>query len=146
MVQDFLHLSITTRDLERSVRFYETLGLQVTQRFGDVAEPGIATAFRLPSSHLKVVYLAAPQGRSGLFIDLVEWVEPTAQGQSYPVANHVGLNRFALRVSDLDALVGTLKEAGVSFLSDEPQSFGVGIRCIVVTDPDGVFVQLIEGL
>ncbi|MFF7058022.1 VOC family protein [Achromobacter spanius] len=146
MVQDFLHLSITSRDLEQSVRFYETLGLKVTKRFGEVTEPGIATAFRLAGNQLKVVYLAAPHGRSGLFIDLVEWVEPTAPGEAYPVPNHVGINRFALSVSDLDALVQKLKKAGVRFLSDEPQKFGEGIRCIVATDPDGVFVQLIEGL
>lgn len=146
MVEDFLHLSITTRNLERSISFYELLGLTVVKRFGDVTEPGIATAFRLPSSHLKVVYLAPPNGRSGLFIDLVEWVAPSSPGDAYPVANHVGLNRFALRVSHLDATVRTLKEAGVSFLTDDPETFGDGIRCIVVKDPDGVFVQLIEGL
>ena len=146
MINDFLHISITARDLERSILFYETLGLKVTQRFGDVNEPGIADAFRLSGGHLKVAYIAAPEGTSGLFIDLVQWVAPAAPGTAYPVANHVGLNRFALRVSELDTVVATLKRAGVTFLSDTPQNFGEGIRCIVATDPDGVFVQLIERL
>ncbi len=146
MVEDFLHLSITTRNLERSICFYETLGLKVLNDFGEVAEQGIAEAFRLPESHLKVVYLGAPQGKSGLFIDLVEWVEPSSPGEAYPVAHHIGLNRFALRVTDLDFMVNSLKDAGIQFMCDTPQVFGEGVRCIVARDPDGVFVQLIEGL
>ncbi|MEN4743033.1 VOC family protein [Pantoea agglomerans] len=144
MIQDFFHLSITTRDLERSIQFYETLGLEVTQRFGDVTEKGIATAFCLPASHLKVVYLAPPGGKSGIFIDLVEWVEPSSPGAAYPVAHHIGINRFALRVSDLDATVLCLQEKGMVFLTKEAEPFGGGIRCIVITDPDGIFIQLIE--
>lgn len=146
MVEDFLHLSITTRNIERSILFYETLGLKVLNDFGEVNEQGIAEAFRLPSGHLKVVYLGAPQGKSGLFIDLVEWVEPTSPGDAYPVANHIGLNRFALRVTDLDSMVNSLKDAGIQFMCDIPQVFGEGVRCIVAKDPDGVFVQLVEGL
>jgi catechol 2,3-dioxygenase-like lactoylglutathione lyase family enzyme len=45
MVDDFLHVSITCRDLERSVRFYETLGLKVIKRLHEVDEDGIARVF-----------------------------------------------------------------------------------------------------
>jgi hypothetical protein len=33
-----------------------------------------------------------------MFIDLVQWLEPSATGEPYPVLNHVGLNRIAFRV------------------------------------------------
>jgi glyoxylase I family protein len=49
-------------------------------------------------------------------------------------------------VSDLDATVAALRDQGITFLTSGPQIFGEGIRCIVTTDPDGVFLQLIEGL
>jgi catechol 2,3-dioxygenase-like lactoylglutathione lyase family enzyme len=45
MVDDFLHVSITCRDLERSIRFYETLGLKVIKRLHEVDEDGIARGF-----------------------------------------------------------------------------------------------------
>lgn len=144
MIQDFFHLSITCRNLGESIHFYEALGMVVTRRFNEVQEEGIAKAFRLPESHLKVVYLAPPAGKSGMFIDLVEWVTPVSPGVSYPVANHIGLNRFALRVSDLDGTVRALQEKGLVFLTDKPEAFGGGIRCIAITDPDGIFIQLIE--
>jgi glyoxylase I family protein len=146
MIDDFLHVSITCRDLERSVRFYETLGLQVIQRLGEVNEDGIARGFQLPAGRLAVAYLAPSQASSSMFIDLVQWLEPSSTGEPYPVLNHVGLNRIAFRVSDLEATTAALQEQGITFLTREPQVFGEGIRCIVTTDPDGVFIQLIEGL
>ena len=80
-----------------------------------------------------------------MFIDMVQWLEPPPAGEAYPALNHVGLNRLAFRVSDLDATTAALREEGVTFLSQEPQSFGP-IRTIVTTDPDGVFIQLLEWL
>ena len=146
MIDDFQHVSITCRDLERSVRFYETLGLKVTKRLGDVDEEGIAQAFRLPGGRLAVAYLAPAHGTGKMFIDLVQWWEPPSTGDTYPALNHVGINRIAFRVSDIDAKTAALREQGITFLSQEPQIFGPGIRSIVTTDPDGVFIQLIEGL
>lgn len=60
MIDDFLHVSITCRDLERSVCFYETLGLKVIKRLGEVNEDGIARGFQLPAGRLAVAYLAPP--------------------------------------------------------------------------------------
>jgi glyoxylase I family protein len=146
MINDFLHVSITCRDLERSIRFYETLGLQVIKRLGEVKEDGIARGFQLPAGRLAVAYLAPSRASSRMFIDLVQWLEPSSTGAPYPVLNHVGLNRIAFRVSDLEATTAALRDQGIEFLTHEPQVFGEGIRCIVTTDPDGVFLQLIEGL
>ena len=146
MIDDFQHVSITCRDLERSVHFYERLGLKVIKHIGEVTEEGIAQAFQLPAGQLTVAYLAPPQATSRMFIDLVQWLEPPSTGEAYPALNHVGINRLAFRVSDIDATTAALRKQGITFLSRKPQSFGQGIRSIVTTDPDGVFIQLIEGL
>jgi catechol 2,3-dioxygenase-like lactoylglutathione lyase family enzyme len=144
VIEDFQHVCITCRDLERSIRFYETLGLKVVKRFGEVTAAGIATAFKLPSVRMNVVHLGLPAAASSMFIDLVQWSEPQSTGDAYPTLINIGLNRLAFRVSDIDATVAVLRASGVSFLSGEPQSFGPGYRGILMTDPDGVFVQLLE--
>ena len=90
--------------------------------------------------------MALPKATGKMFIDLVQWLEPPSTGEPYPALNHVGLNRIAFRVSDIDATTAALQERGITFLSREPQTFGQGIGSIVTTDPDGVFIQLIEGL
>jgi glyoxylase I family protein len=146
MIDDFVHVAISCRDLERSIRFYETLGLKVIKSLGEVNQDGIARAFQLSAARLTVAYLAPPNVSSRMFIDLVQWLEPAFTGEPYPVLNHLGINRIAFRVSDLDATTAALRDLGITFLTGEPQIFGEGIRCIVTTDPDGVFLQLIEGL
>lgn len=145
MIESFQHVCITCRDMEKSIQFYEQLGLMVTTPMLELDEEGIARAFQLPKGHLKVVHLAPSEATSGMFIDLVQWIDPPSAGESYPALDHVGINRLAFRVSDIDGTVALLQEQGIAFLSEAPQSFG-GIRTIVTTDPDGIFIQLLEWL
>ena len=146
MVDEFQHVSITCRDLEASISFYEKLGLKVIKRIDEVKEEGIAQAFQLPSARLRVAYLAPPQATSKIFVDLGQWLEPPSTGKAYPALNHLEINRLALRVSGIDATTAALRERGITFLSSRPEIFGQGIRSIVTVDPNGVFIQLIEGL
>ena len=41
------------------------------------------------------------------------------------------------------AVLAALRERGITFLTQEPQSIGP-VRTILATDPDGVFIQLLE--
>jgi catechol 2,3-dioxygenase-like lactoylglutathione lyase family enzyme len=93
-----------------------------------------------------VAHLAPVQTTSRMFIDLVQWLEPLPVGEAYPALNHIGINRLAFRVSDIDATTASLREQGITFLSAESQTIGQSIRSIVTTDPDGVYIQFIEGL
>ena len=76
MIQDFEHVCITCRDLNRSIRFYETLGLQVTEPNRELDEDTLAQAMQLARGHLRVVHLAPPEATSDMFIDLVQWLDP----------------------------------------------------------------------
>ena len=53
-----------------------------------------------------------------------------------------GWNRFMLEVSDLDAAVGTLREAGIRFRNDIVA--GVGSKQIMAEDPSGNPIELFE--
>jgi glyoxylase I family protein len=143
MIQDFQHVCITCRDLERSIRFYERLGLEVIEPVSELEEEAIARAFQTPRGHVKVLHMAPPGAPSKMFIDLVQWLDPSPTGEAYPTANHVGINHLAFRVSDLEATTAALRERGITFLTEEPQSIGP-VRTILTTDPDGVFIQLLE--
>ena len=145
MIEDFQHVCITCRDLERSIRFYERLGLRVIEPIRELDEEALAQTMQLPRGHIKLLHLAPPEATSKMFIDLVQWLDPSSTGEPYPALNHVGINRLAFRVSDIDATTATLRERGITFLTQKPQSF-VPIRTIVTTDPDGVFIQLLQWL
>ena len=53
-----------------------------------------------------------------------------------------GWNRFSIEVTDLDAMVGRLRNAGVHFRNDVVN--GVGGRQILLDDPSGNPVELFE--
>jgi catechol 2,3-dioxygenase-like lactoylglutathione lyase family enzyme len=53
-----------------------------------------------------------------------------------------GWNRFMLEVSDLDAIVDTLREAGIRFRNDIVT--GVGSKQIMAEDPSGNPIELFE--
>jgi catechol 2,3-dioxygenase-like lactoylglutathione lyase family enzyme len=53
-----------------------------------------------------------------------------------------GWNRFSLEVTDLDGLVGALRDAGAHFRNDIVE--GVGGRQILVDDPSGNPVELFQ--
>ena len=57
-------------------------------------------------------------------------------------ANTAGRNRIHLIVDDLDAEVGRLREAKLSFRSDLVS--GPGGRQILIADPDGNLIELFE--
>lgn len=145
MIEDFQHVGIVCRDLETSVRFYEKIGLQIQEPITELEEEAIARAFQLPRGHVKLLHLAPPGATSKVFIDLVQWLNPSSTGEPYPALNHVGINRLAFRVSNVDATTAALRERGIIFLTQEPQSIG-RVRTIFTTDPDGVFIQFLEWL
>lgn len=146
MIRDFSHVTISCSDLERSIRFYEGIGLEVERRIGELDSDGVAKAFALPRGHLTVAHLR-PCGSPGpMTIDLVQWLDPAPEGEAYASLANLGLTRLAFRVEDIDRTTADLRGAGVTFLSDEVQEFGRGVRSAAFKDPDGAVIQLIEGL
>ena len=78
----------------------------------------------------------------------MQWIEPYNADPPYPPPiNHIGINRIALMVPDLDRAVQVLRRQGVEFLSDvAPCCSGTGndVSAIVhAIDPDGVFLEFV---
>jgi catechol 2,3-dioxygenase-like lactoylglutathione lyase family enzyme len=79
---------------------------------------------------------------------LVQWIDPYNADPSYPPPiNHIGINRIALMVPNLDRAVAILKDQGVEFLSElAPCCSGTGedeTAIVHAIDPDGVFLELV---
>jgi catechol 2,3-dioxygenase-like lactoylglutathione lyase family enzyme len=53
-----------------------------------------------------------------------------------------GWNRILIQVADLDAMVESLRRAGVHFRDDQPS--GVGVRQVLLEDPSGNPIELFE--
>jgi catechol 2,3-dioxygenase-like lactoylglutathione lyase family enzyme len=112
-------------DVDEAIAFYVLhLG------FREVMHPA-STFAMLARGDLRLV-LSAPGGGPGGGEAMPDGTRPSPGGW----------NRFAIEVSDLDALVRRLREADVPFRNDIVA--GVGGRQVLVEDPSGNPVELFE--
>jgi catechol 2,3-dioxygenase-like lactoylglutathione lyase family enzyme len=97
-----------------------------------------------------VVYLDFPNGPR---IELICYRQPSGERpKGVGTANAQGIGHIAFRVEDIDAIVRTLTEAGVSFLSEVQNvpdaqvtySNGVRKRLVYFRDPEGNLLELCE--
>jgi len=109
-------------DLDRAIAFYtRQLGFQLEQRHGPVATVTRGSLHLLLSGPESSGSRAMPDGRRQ---------EPG------------GWNRIVLRVTDLPALIDTLKERGLRFRNE--MEVGPGGKQIQIEDPDGNPIELHE--
>jgi catechol 2,3-dioxygenase-like lactoylglutathione lyase family enzyme len=112
-------------DVDAAIAFYcRHLG------FDEVMHP--APTFAMLSRGDLRLALSAPSGAGGGGQAMPDGTEPEPGGW----------NRFMLEVSDLEATVATLREAGARFRNDIVT--GVGGKQILVDDPSGNPVELFE--
>jgi catechol 2,3-dioxygenase-like lactoylglutathione lyase family enzyme len=147
-IQAMPYIGINVSDFDLALGFYRSLGYTISEMLpatGTLAEArayGLDRAFEIRGADLS---LAAGDGN---MLRIVQWIEPFDSSPAYPAPiNHIGINRIALAVSDLDAAVESLENQGVNFLSEiAPCCSGTGLDrtgIINAIDPDGVFVELV---
>ena len=112
-------------DVDAAIAFYcENLG------FTEVMHPAPAFAILMRGDLRLVLSAPNPAGGGG---------QPMADGRNQEPG---GWNRFAIEVSDLNATVETLREAGARFRNDIVT--GVGGKQILLEDPSGNPVELFQ--
>lgn len=133
----FCHLTVGVGDMDRSLDFYRTIGLEVVF---DQLMSGEAFDAALHSSRQQ-------QGRvvggllGGVLVELMSLGGPPPEG-SPPRRGIIGLQNVALSVVDLDDTHARLVAAG---LTPDQAPFEIGgVRMFFVRDPDGTPVEFIE--
>jgi lactoylglutathione lyase len=146
MVDRLFHIAINSQDLDRSVAFYEKLGFRQLQD-RTVTNEKLKQAFAVPCDECRFVHLRLGDSDQATLLDIVEWGPPgLAEGNPTPPQNAHGLTRFAVLTESTDRVVEELKDFGASFIT-EPTTVMTpegGWRVSLVTDPDGVVVQITE--
>ncbi len=142
------YIGVNVSDFERSLAFYRELGytqvnpLPATGTLEEAWAYGLDQPFRIKGADI-----AIDRGDRHV-LRLVQWIEPYNDEPPYPPPiNHIGIDRIALVVPDLDRAVAILKEQGVPFLSEiAPCCSGTGedtSGIVHAIDPDGVFLELV---
>ena len=143
------YIGINVSNLETSLEFYRALGYTkvkpLAQSTGSAEEArayGLDKPFRIKGADIAL-------GRGDHHVlRLVQWLDPYNADPAYPPPiNHIGINRIALMVPDLDRTVEILKNQDVEFLSElAPCCSGTGADTTAIVhaiDPDGVFLEFV---
>ncbi|MBN1564423.1 MAG: VOC family protein [Anaerolineae bacterium] len=124
------YMAIIVSDLDRALHFYQKLlGFRLLGHI-DLHDERERTLTHLDT------------GRG--VIALVSAALDPAQPAGTHDERQTGIPHLALRVTDIDAIAQTLRDAGVTF-TREPVTLPHGVRVAFCTDPDGTVIELVEG-
>jgi catechol 2,3-dioxygenase-like lactoylglutathione lyase family enzyme len=134
--------------MERSIRFYESIGFtKVSDFMLGGGEPSIGAALGLSVKTLRGVFMRLGTDSNAPVLDLVQFVDPPPQGQPYSTLNNIGICRIAFLVDDIAAVYKELQAKQVEFVAplqmlDGPRGSKIGVVCF--KDPDGTVLELIS--
>jgi len=148
MLQKLFHVNVCVRDMERSIRFYQSLGFTKVEDF-TLDDPSVGDALGLKAKKLRGVFMRLGNDANAPVLDLVQFIDPPPQGQPYPTLNNVGICRIAFTVDDIDKTYEQLKALKVEFVAPlkkikGPKDNQIGVVCF--KDPDGTILELISGM
>jgi catechol 2,3-dioxygenase-like lactoylglutathione lyase family enzyme len=145
-IKRIFHCNINCTSLERTVPFYELLGFKVILDFRDgMKSKEMAEAFGLGEADLKGVHLRIGDDENASRIDLLEFVHPAPAGQPYPALNNTGIARLCLKTTNIQRAYEDLKAKGIQFISEPKHLPGTEVWIVCFRDPDGTFVELLQG-
>lgn len=142
------YIAVGVSDLDTSLEFYASLGYEHTPVQSRTSTHEEARAFGLEEPfRVRTADLALGRGDRHV-LRLVQWIEPFDPEPPYPAPiNHIGIQRIALLVPDVERAVRILEDRGVDFLSEiAPCCSGTAADAMGIVhlrDPDGAFLELV---
>jgi lactoylglutathione lyase len=126
----FVHASIRTSDIERSIDFYtRLLGLTIVSRR------------EIPQNDAEIAFLQDPQGK-GCILELTFYRKQKRFSQ--PDYKDRVFDHLAFEVKDMAQTIATMRNQKVT-ITDEPFKLSpTGSLIAFVEDPDGTLIELIE--
>lgn len=143
------HIAICVRDMERSLGFYrDLLGLTVVKdEVQDTRSGGLPHVYKDSHARRRVVHLRYGTDAAAPVLVVTEHPGDTVSGEPI-MLDQVGISHLSFTVPDVERAAKRLIDQGVQTCGplDAFQSADGRIRTVFVRDPDGILVQLDEGL
>ena len=146
MIDRIFHFNINCTNIERTLAFYQLLGFRVIIDFREgMASQEMADSFGMKTANLKGVHLRLGDAPDATRIDLLEFIDPPPTGQPYPHLGHTGIARMCLKTTDIQRDYQELSAKGIKFLTEPKKLPGTTVSIVCFKDPDGTFLELLEG-
>ncbi len=126
------YTSISVRNLEESLKFYETLGYKQVHRYEEEDGSMVIVHLKLGESFLEIFWYLKNQD-----VPAVDYVYANNLEQ-------IGVKHIALWAEDLEAALADLKSKG---MADNTTKITVGrtkVSYFFIKDPDGVWVEFVK--
>jgi lactoylglutathione lyase len=121
----FLHVSITVKDMEESIKFYSNIiGLKLVRR-RTISENNAEIAF-------------FKDEQSNVDIELTYWKNKKEWNEGDE------LDHLAFSVSDLDASIKKFRDLGIEIAKEPFYLKGSTTKIAFIKDPNGIWLELIE--
>ena len=140
-IQRLTHLGLCVSDLERSLRFYCGLfGFEEVHRL-DLSGEAVSKLNEMEDVVVTSVFLE----RDGWRLELMAFDAPDVVASNAPTPlNRLGFTHIAFRVRDLDAVCDAIEAHGGGILRASEIALPGPTRAIMVHDPDGQRIELLE--
>jgi catechol 2,3-dioxygenase-like lactoylglutathione lyase family enzyme len=143
VIRNTRHTGLVVRDLERSVSFYQALGLKVWKREVETG-PFIEAVVGIPDVKLEWAKLQAPDGS---LVELLQYhSHPCRQPVNPAASNQPGCSHIAFTLDDLSAACALVVRLGGSMVNPPAAVPGGSVRVAYCHDPDGILMELVEEL
>ena len=126
----FVHTSIRTSNLERSINFYTSLlRLQLISRREIVA------------NNAEIAFLRDPEGKGAtleltFYRDQKKFFQPDYEDRLF--------DHLAFETKDMKETITAMQESGITIIDEPFRLSPVGSLIAFVEDPDGTLIELIE--
>ncbi len=136
------HVGLCVSDLEKSLRFYvDGLGFEVQEQIPSKDEVA-ALAEVTPPIDMLAQFIV----KDGTRLELLAWQAPGVWGEASQSRNQIGLTHLAFQVDDVEEVAARLVSLGGTVLEETRTTLVGRINMLVVKDPDGTRVELMQGM
>ena len=139
MITHFRHTGLVVQDLDRSLLFYQGLGLKLQAR---KRESGayIDSVVGLTQTDLEWAKLATPDGA---LVELIRYQSHPDPPTSRPANSH-GCSHVAFTVTDMEEALSTLQFLGGNLVGEVATDPSGRHRVVYCSDPEGIILEIVE--
>jgi catechol 2,3-dioxygenase-like lactoylglutathione lyase family enzyme len=141
MILQIRHTGLVVRDLKRSIRFYESLGLKVWRQ-EEESGAYIDTVVGIPGVRIEWAKMKCP---NEAMIELLQYhSHPDKQILINTPSNKVGCSHIAFTVDDVEKLCVQINRLGGSILNPPALAPNGLVKVAYCHDPDGILIEVVE--
>jgi len=141
MILNKRHTGLVVRDLERSISFYECLGLKVWQREEETG-PFIDTVVGIPCVHIAWVKMKCPDGS---LVELLQYhSHPDIQPLADAPSNRLGCSHIAFTVDHIAQTCGEIVRLGGTVVNPPAIAPSGQVQVAYCHDLDGILIEVVE--